>query len=83
MSGLNVHRASVNVGVHRGVGTQLMKKALWLKVIHCFNHRVELALKEAFTTINFKNIEEMLLKLYHLSQKSPKHLRELRELSDP
>ena len=37
---LNVGGASVNVGVHRRVGTQLMKKALWLQVIDCFNHRV-------------------------------------------
>ena len=35
--GLNVDGVSVNVGVHRGVGTQLMKKALWLQVTHCFN----------------------------------------------
>ena len=49
MSGLNVDGASVNVGVHRGVGTQLMKKASQLQVIHCFNHRVELALKDPFT----------------------------------
>ena len=61
--GLNVDGVSVKVGVHRGVGTQLMKKALWLQVTHCFNHRVELALKDAFTTIHSKNIKEMLLKL--------------------
>ena len=30
MSGLNVDGASVYVQVHRGVGTQLMKKNLWL-----------------------------------------------------
>ena len=61
--GLNVDGVSVKVGVHRGVGTQLMKKALWLQVTHCFNHRVELALKDAFTTTHSKNIKEMLLKL--------------------
>ena len=35
-----------------------------------------------FITIHFKNIEEMLLKLYYLHQKSPKCFRELRELSE-
>ena len=63
MPGLNVDGASVNVGVHRGVDTQLMKKVLWLQVIHCFNHRAELVLKDVFTTIHFKNIKEMLLRL--------------------
>ena len=54
----------------------------WLQVIHCFNHRVELALKDAFKTTAFLEIEVMLSKLYYLYQKSPKRLRELRELSD-
>ena len=80
--GLNVDGASVNVGKHKGVGTQLKEKAPWLQVIHCFNHRVELALKDAFKNTQFEKIEEMLLKLYYLYQKSSKRLRELRELAD-
>ena len=63
MLGLNIDGANVNIRVHRGSGTQLMEKALWLQVIHCFNHRVELGLKDEFTTIHFKNIEEMLCRL--------------------
>ena len=51
--GLNIDGASVNVGVHREVGTQLMEKSLWLLVIHCFNYRFEVALKDAFTTIHW------------------------------
>ena len=82
MSGLNTDCANVSVGVHREVGTQLIKKALWLQVIHCFNNRVELAFKDVFTTIHFKNIEEMLVKLYYLYQRNPKHLRELQGLSE-
>ena len=63
----NVDGASVHVGVHRGIDTQLMKNTLWLQVTHCFNHRVELALMKCcldFTTC----------KLYHF--------RELQELSE-
>lgn len=82
MSDLNIDGANVNVGVHREVGTQLIKKALWLQVIHCFNHRVELALKDEFTIIHSKNVEEMLLKLYFLYQKRPNCKRELRESSE-
>ena len=35
---LNLDGAIVNVGVYKGVRTQLMKKDLWLQVIQCFNH---------------------------------------------
>ena len=59
-----------------------MRKALWLQIIHYFNHIVELAFKDAFTVIHFKDIEEILLKFYYLYQESPKRLRELRELSE-
>ena len=82
MLALSIDGARVNVGVHRGVATQLIIQASWLQVIHCLNHRVELALKDAFTTIHLKNIEEMLLKFYYLYQKSRNRLKELRELSE-
>ena len=72
-----VDGASVNFGVCRRVGAQLMEKALWLHVIHCFNHKGEVALKDVFMTIHFRKIEQMLLKLYCLYQKSPKRMREL------
>ena len=74
--------ASVNIGVHKGVGTQLMAKPCGFKSFHCFNHRVELALKDKFTIIHSKNVEEMLLKLYFLYQKRPNCKRELRESSE-
>lgn len=79
--GLNVDGASVNTGIHRGVGALLKERAPWMQVIHCFNHRVELALKDAFKTTAFSNIDEMLLKLHYLYRNSPKRLRELRELA--
>ena len=56
MLGLNIDGVSVNIGVHRGVGSQLMKEAPWLQVVHSFNHRVGLALEDVFTTIHFKNM---------------------------
>ena len=48
-------------------------------MIHCFHHCVELALKDAFRTTSFEEVEPMLCKLY-LYKKSPKCLSELREL---
>ena len=52
--------------------------APWLLTVHCFNHRLELGVKDAFTGIKaFEDIDEMLLKLYYFYQKSPKRLRDL------
>ena len=81
LTGLNVDGASLNTGIHRGLGALLKQRSPWLQVIHCFNHRVELALKDAFSTTSFSKIDEMLMKLYYLYQKSPKRLRELRQLA--
>ena len=80
--GINVDCASVNLGKHKGVGTLLKEKSPWIQVIHCFNHRVELALKDAFSNTLFEEVDSMLCKLYHLYQKIPKRLSELRKLSE-
>ena len=71
--GLNINSASVNTGVHNGLGTKISKDyAPWLTVIHCFNHRLELATKDALKGSFFDEIDTMLLKLYYLYKKSPK-----------
>ena len=54
----------------------------WLQVIHCFKHRLELSIKDAFKNDAFIKIDEMLMKLYYLYQKSPKRLRELKRMSE-
>ena len=71
--GLNVDGASVNTGVHNGVGVLIQADSPWLQVIHCFNH-LELAIKDAFKNNNFNKIYEMVMKFYYLYQKSPRHL---------
>ena len=62
----------------------LLKESLpWLEVVQCFNHRLELALKDAFQDIKlFQMIDEMLMKIYYLFQNSPKRLRELKAFSN-
>ena len=42
----------------------------------------KLALKDAFSSTHFKEIDDCLLKLYYLYKKSPKRLQGLRELSN-
>ena len=62
----------------------LLKESLpWLEVVQCFNHRFELALKDAFQDIKlFQMIDEMLMKIYYLFQNLPKRLRELKAFSN-
>ena len=81
--GLNVDGASVNLGKHRVVATRLKEVAPWLIAVHCFNHRLELGVKDAFTGIKaFEDVDELLLKLYYFYQKSPKRLRDLRSFAE-
>ncbi len=69
---LNIDGASVNTGIHRGLGARIRELAPWLTVVHCFNHRLELAVKDAFKGTFFNEIDTMLLKLYYLYKKSSK-----------
>ena len=79
---LNVDGAAVNTGVHHGVGALMKESSPWLQVIHCFNHRLELSIKDAFKTDTFVIIDEMLMKLCYLYQQSPNRLRELKRMSE-
>ena len=81
--GLNVDGASVNTGQHTGLGTRIKSLTPWLQVIHCFNHRLELALKDAFSQFPaFSSVDSFITKLYYLYQMSPKRLRCLHKLAD-
>ncbi|XP_057291390.1 zinc finger protein 862-like [Hydractinia symbiolongicarpus] len=81
--GFNADGASVNMGRKKGVGALIKETAPWVEVVHCFNHRIELAIKDAFNTVKaFHDVDELLLKLYYLYQKSPKRLQGLRNFSE-
>ena len=56
--GINVDGKSVNLG--KGVGTLLKEKSPWIQVIHRFNYCVEHALKDAFRTTSFEEVDSML-----------------------
>ena len=71
------------MGKMNGLGKLIRDEALWVKIVHCFNHRLKLAIKEAFTITTFyHNTDEMLTKFYYLYQKCPKRLQQFRELND-
>ena len=52
----------------------------WLFWSWCFAHCLELACKNSLCTQLFKDIEDMLLKLYYVYKKSPKKYRELNDI---
>ena len=66
--------------MHKGVATLLKNASPWLIAVHRFNHRVELAAKDAFENSFFEDINKILAFLYYLYQKSSKRLQALKEL---
>ena len=79
---LNVDGASVNMGIHCGQGTLIKQEAPWPSLVYCFNHRVKLAIKDSFANSSFTSVDDLLMELYYLYEKSPKHLRKLKTLAE-
>ena len=48
----------------------------------CLAHRFELAIKDALKGSSFDLIDETLLRLYYLYEKSPKKCRPLEDITD-
>ena len=61
---------SVNIAQHNGMRGQMQRALPWLFGAWCFAHRLELASKNGLTSTLFKDIEEMLLRLYYLYEKA-------------
>ena len=71
---------SVNVSDQNGMRGKLQAALPWLYWAWCYAHRLELAFKDAFSSRLICDIDDMLLRLYYLYEKSPKKCRELAEL---
>ena len=69
--------ASVNIAEQNGMKGTMQRALPWLFWSWCYAHRLELACKDALSSQLFKNVTEMLLRVYHLYEKSPKKCREL------
>jgi len=72
--------ASVNIAEHNGMKGLMLTSHPWLVWSWCYAHRLELASKNALTSSLFSGIDEMLLRLFYLYEKSPKKTRELEEI---
>ena len=49
-------------------------------LVHCFNHCLELAIKDVFSETFFDEIDVMLRRIYYFYKNNPKRPRELKEL---
>ena len=68
--GLGSDGASVNKD---GVTKALKELSPWLIFMWCVAHGLELALKDSFKETFFSSIDDMLLKMFYLYEKSPKN----------
>ena len=58
--------AAVNIGEQRGMKSTMQEALPWLFWTWCYSHHLELACKDALSSKLFKDLEEMLLRLYLL-----------------
>ena len=59
--------AGVNMGRISGACNEMKSSRPWLLVIHCVNHKLELAIGDAFLShVSFKSLDEMLTSIYYL-----------------
>ena len=70
--GCGTHGASVNVAEQNGMKGKFQAALPWLHWAWCYTHRLELVCRDAFSSRLFHDIDEMLLRLYYLYEKSPK-----------
>ena len=75
--GIGTDGASANIANAGLKGTIEKKKLDWVYRMWCLAHRLELAIKNALSGTYFDSIDDMLLKLYYLYEKSPQKSREL------
>ena len=58
----------------------ISSSSAWVAVFWCLAHRLELSLKDALGATLSSSIDDMLMRVYYLYEKSPKKCRDLRML---
>ena len=77
--GIATDGAAANVAGN-GLKGLVERELEWIFWMWCLAHRLELAIKYALRGTTFDLIDEMLLRLYYLYEKSPKKCRELESI---
>lgn len=70
--GLGTDGASANIAA-RGLKGLVEEKLPWVYFMWCLAHRLELAISDALKGTIFDSIDDMLLRLYYVYDKSPKN----------
>ena len=78
--GVGTDGASVNISDQNGMRGILQRNHPWLFWLWCFAHCLELACKDALCSSLFSDVDDMLIKIYYLYEKSPKKCRELADI---
>ena len=79
LRGLGCDGTNANMGA-RGLRGLLQQVVPWVVVSWCLAHRLELSLKDSLKSTFFPVIDELLLQVYYLYEKSPKKCQELSEV---
>ena len=77
--GIGTDGASANIAAS-GLKGLVEERLDWVFWMWCMAHRLELAIKDALKPTAFGLVDELLLRLYYLYEKSPKKCRELEDI---
>ena len=77
--GVGTDGASANIAAN-GLKGLVEQELNWVFWMWCLAHRLELGVKDALKDTSFADIDEMLLKLYYLYERSPKKCRQLEDI---
>ena len=80
--GFGADGVSVNMGVRKDIAVRLQDDYPRHLPIHCFNHRLELAVKDALSKTFHDDVIDILTSLYYLYHASGKRQREVQELTN-
>ena len=78
--GVGCDGASENMGTRSGLKGLLKEAMPWITVFWCLAHRLELALTDALKNTLFSQVDDTLLRVYYLYEKSQKKCLELNEV---
>jgi len=77
--GIGTDGASANIA-NAGLKGIVENKLEWIVWMWCLAHRLELGIKDALKGTYFDEIDDMLLRLYYIYERSPKKCWELNDI---
>ena len=81
MIGFGCDGASANMA-EGGLNGLLKNEFPWIFVFWCLGHRLELSVKDALKSTFFSTIDDLLLRLHFIYEKSPKKCRVLKDIME-